>query len=40
VTAKEAKQQKGIGGAFAAYNLSEPILKAIKVKGYNQPTPI
>jgi ATP-dependent RNA helicase DDX54/DBP10 len=29
-----------IGGAFANYNLSVPLLKAIKNKGYNLPTPI
>jgi len=36
---KDSKQ-KSIGGAFANYNLSMPLLKAIKAKGYNQPTPI
>jgi ATP-dependent RNA helicase DDX54/DBP10 len=33
-------KQVSIGGAFAAYNLSVPVLKAIKAKGYNLPTPI
>lgn len=30
----------GTGGGFAAFNLSQPVLKAIRAKGYNQPTPI
>jgi superfamily II DNA/RNA helicase len=34
------KHGSSIGGAFANYNLSVPILKAIKSKGYNLPTPI
>jgi ATP-dependent RNA helicase DDX54/DBP10 len=34
------KHGASIGGAFANYNLSVPILKAIKNKGYNLPTPI
>lgn len=34
------KNEKGIGGGFAHYNLSQNILKAIKAKGYNLPTPI
>lgn len=35
------KEKKGgIGGAFANYNLCQEILKAIKTKGYNMPTPI
>jgi len=36
------KDGKGglIGGGFSHYNLSQNILKAIKVKGYNLPTPI
>lgn len=39
--AKDKKNEKpAMGGAFANYNLSMSVLKAIKVKGYNQPTPI
>ena len=34
------KVGQSIGGAFANYNLSVPVLKAIKAKGYNLPTPI
>ena len=38
LTLKQKKE--GAGGAFAAYNLCPEILKAIKTKGYNMPTPI
>ena len=37
---KEKKDAKPIGGGFAQFNLSMAILKAIKAKGYNLPTPI
>jgi hypothetical protein len=40
VKTTEKDKQVAIGGAFACYNLSIPILKAIKAKGYNLPTPI
>jgi|TARA_B110000285_G_C14489982_1_gene323467 ATP-dependent RNA helicase DDX54/DBP10 len=39
-TMDPGNKQVSIGGAFAAYNLSVPVLKAIKAKGYNLPTPI
>ena len=37
--AVQAPTKKGQGG-FAAYNLSPPLIKAIRAKGYNMPTPI
>ena len=40
VKVTEKDKQTSIGGAFASYNLSVPVLKAIKAKGYNLPTPI
>lgn len=34
------KKEGGVGSAFASYNLMPEVLKAIKSKGYNMPTPI
>ena len=34
------KTKKNGGGAFEAFNLSPELVKAIKSKGYNLPTPI
>lgn len=34
------KPGQASGGGFAAFNLSPNIIKAIRGKGYNQPTPI
>ena len=34
------KKEAGQGNAFANYNLMPEIVKAIKSKGYNMPTPI
>lgn len=34
------KDKTQIGGGFAHFNLSQDILKAIRSKGYNLPTPI
>ena len=35
-----ASNKKGSGGGFAAFNLSPVVMKGIKTKGYNLPTPI
>lgn len=34
------KKEGGSGSAFANYNLMPEIVKAVKSKGYNLPTPI
>ena len=40
-TVKSNSKSKTSGGnAFGAYNLSPNVLKAIRIKGYNLPTPI
>ena len=36
----KSKSNTAGGNAFGAYNLSPDILKAIRIKGYNLPTPI
>lgn len=36
----KSKSNTSGGNAFGAYNLSPNILKAIRIKGYNLPTPI
>ena len=37
---QQKKKEGGTGSAFASYNLMPEVLKAIKSKGYNMPTPI
>ena len=40
VVVGKGKQAIGSAGGFGHYNLSPEVTKAIKSKGYNQPTPI
>ena len=37
---QQKKKESGQGSAFANYNLMPEIVKAVKSKGYNIPTPI